>query len=107
MRVSSYTTFEWDEQTVYSGYYRNTGWMPNIYSLTDITTANPDTGNTTLIQSLQMPATGTTTIPDEQQHIAPRALSWDETKIKFLNGADLVAEFFWKDIISWSNKAPA
>jgi hypothetical protein len=107
MKVSSYDAHSYEDQSIYSGYYRNTGWMPNQLNLTELTTSPPvGIGTEVLTVTNQVPATGTTAVPDEQAHTPPRSLTWDETKLKFTLAGRVVAEFWWKDIKSWSTKAP-
>lgn len=104
--VSNYDAFSYSDQTLYAGYYRNTGWVANILNISAQTTVGPNTGAESILLSTQVPITGTPTVPDEQAHTPPRALSWPETKLAFTLAGRTVAEFYWKDIRSWSTSAP-
>lgn len=105
--MADYDTFDYVHPAIYSGYYRDQGWMLNSYAIytPEIPNLNGLPGFQRLY-SIQNAATGTTAEPDEQSHTPPRFLNWEETKIRFFKGADIVAEFYWKNIKSWSNAAP-
>lgn len=106
-KVPEYDSFSYTDQTIRISYYRDSGWQPNLAPLIDDTTASPTSGTISVILGSQMPSTGNATIPDEQTHTPPRSLSWKETKLQFFNGsAQPVAEFYWKDLRSWSNTPP-
>lgn len=104
-KVASYDTYTFVNQGVYSGFFRNTGWVPNdppIYE--EITLAGAL--QPTLSVSPQVPATGNDATPDEQAHVAPHPLTWDETKIRFTLAGRTVAEFYWKYLKGVSNSPP-
>jgi hypothetical protein len=105
MRVLSYDAYTFVNQGIYSGYFRNTGWKSNQAPLyEEITLAGAVAP--TLSISPQVPATGNDAVPDEQAHIPPRALTWDETKIRFTLAGRTVAEVYWKYIKGVSNNPP-
>ena len=104
MKIASFDAFSFSDQTIYIGYYRDTGWTMNHVPLK---TPEITVGLTTVrLYSQDAPATGTTAVPDEQTHTPPRALNWKETKLSFTSGGVTIAEFFWKHIASWSTTAP-
>ncbi len=103
-RVSDFDTVAIDDQVVFSSTYRNLGWIINQLPLhTGIFTV----GLTEFrFFSTVAPATGSDNLPDDQAGVAPRPLSWTESKLQFLDGADVVAEFLFQAVRGWSNLPP-
>lgn len=94
----------YENQDVYSGFYRDTGFITQqLPEYEVVTTDSVDTLNYAILT----PATGSTAVPDEQSFTAPRALTWKETRLSFRSATNVVIAQFWvSQIMGWSDTAP-
>jgi hypothetical protein len=103
-QVDNFNNLLYDEQDVYSGWYRDTGWIPQQLSVyTYSATPTDDVLNNSRIT----PATGNNATPDEQAGQAPRELTWKETRMNFRDSSNnILAQFLARDVVGWSDTAP-
>lgn len=105
--VLGYETFEYADQDVYSGYYRDTGWILKQVPEYTVLEFPPGGGDEVALMATVTPATGTTAIPDEQADVDPRKLTWKETALIFkLASTAEIARFWVRDIIGFSDSPP-
>jgi hypothetical protein len=105
--VTGYDSFTYADQDVYSGWYRDTGWVPlQLPEYAWVPYPDPPT-TSYLNRPIMAPATGTSATPDEQAGVDPRLLTWKETRLSFLDAsANVIAQFWVSQIIGWSDTAP-
>jgi hypothetical protein len=105
--VEGYETFEYVDQDVYSGYFRDDGWI--LLQLPEYTVIEypPSSGTDVALIATVTPATGTAAIPDPQADVDPRKLTWKETALIFkLASTAEIARFWVRDIIGFSDSPP-